>query len=220
MSRIAIIGTSGHAQVVADIIRTSGQHHLIGFLDPNRRKGDILNGLEVLGPESDILTLREQHQIDACTIGVGDNAIRGRIASNLADLGFEDFATVIHPAATIASNVILGSGIVVCAGVCINPGSQIGNHALLNTNSTIDHDSSLASITSVAPGAVLGGGCRVGEGSVIGIGAVLKQGVEIGENTVIGAGSLVLHSFGDNLVAYGSPAQLIRSRLHGEPYLK
>jgi acetyltransferase-like isoleucine patch superfamily enzyme len=44
--------------------------------------------------------------------------------------------------------------------------------------------------------------------------------VEIGENTVVGSGSLVVRSLPNNVLAYGSPAKIIRERKEGEKFLK
>jgi sugar O-acyltransferase (sialic acid O-acetyltransferase NeuD family) len=206
--------------VVADIIKISGQDELVGFLDPNLERGVAIDGVKVLGSEQDIVELRDRHQIDACIIGVGDNAVRRRIAQSMEALGFDQFANAIHPNATLSNWLIMGSGIVVCAGVCVNSGAKIGCHALLNTNATIDHDSCLGDFSSVAPGAVLGGGCQLGDCSAVGIGAILKHGVSVGENTVVGAGALVLKSVESNAVAYGFPSKFVRGRRFGEPYLK
>ena len=219
MKRVAIVGASGHGKVVVDILNESASVELVGFLDPHITVGEIRNGFRVLGTELDILTLRERHQIDACIIGVGDNAVRARIASNLAGLGFNHYVNAIHPSAVIARDVPVGAGVVVCAGACVNTGSTIGHHVLLNTNSSVDHDCQIGDFSSVAPGAVLGGGCRLGDWSAVGIGAVVKHSVSIGKETVIGAGALVLNDIEDNVVAYGCPARIVRNRRAGDTYL-
>ncbi len=66
---------------------------------------------------------------------------------------------------------------------------------------------------------ITGGRVRLGERSSIGLGAILRDGIEVGADTVVGAGSLVLQSIPSGVVAYGSPAQVIRSRQPDEPYL-
>jgi serine acetyltransferase len=59
----------------------------------------------------------------------------------------------------------------------------------------------------------------LGKFSTISLGANIINGINIGIHTVIGAGSLVVTDFGDNIIAYGSPAKVIRTRVIGEPYL-
>jgi acetyltransferase-like isoleucine patch superfamily enzyme len=44
--------------------------------------------------------------------------------------------------------------------------------------------------------------------------------LNIGENTVVGSGSVVLKDLPDNVLAYGNPAKIIRTRKPGEKFLK
>ncbi|CAN0599228.1 unnamed protein product, partial [Ectocarpus sp. 12 AP-2014] len=60
---------------------------------------------------------------------------------------------------------------------------------------------------------------KLGRFSAISLGVNVINGIEIGQHTVIGAGALVVDHFGDNVMAYGSPARIIRKRSVGEPYL-
>jgi acetyltransferase-like isoleucine patch superfamily enzyme len=41
---------------------------------------------------------------------------------------------------------------------------------------------------------------------------VIKDGVTIGENTLVGAGSVVLRDLPDNVVAFGNPCKVQKSR--------
>ncbi|WP_046215030.1 gamma carbonic anhydrase family protein [Paenibacillus wulumuqiensis] len=55
-------------------------------------------------------------------------------------------------------------------------------------------------------------GCRIGQGSLIGMGAILLNGVEVGEYSLIGAGSIVTENnkIPPYTLALGSPARVIR----------
>ena len=44
--------------------------------------------------------------------------------------------------------------------------------------------------------------------------------LNIGENAVVGSGSLVTKDLPDNVLAYGNPAKIIRTRTLGEKFLK
>ena len=50
----------------------------------------------------------------------------------------------------------------------------------------------------------------VGSGTYIGIGTNIRESMKIGANVLLGAGSLVLKDIPDAVVAYGSPAKVIR----------
>lgn len=55
-------------------------------------------------------------------------------------------------------------------------------------------------------------GCTIGHNSVIGMGSIVMNGAKIGEDCIIGAGSLVTQGteIPDGMLAYGSPAKVIR----------
>jgi acetyltransferase-like isoleucine patch superfamily enzyme len=72
---------------------------------------------------------------------------------------------------------------------------------------------------SLAPGAVTGGGVEIGFRSAVGIGTAIKQRVVIGDDAVVGAKSYLNQNLPSGVVAYGSPARIIRTRSPGAPYL-
>ena len=61
MEQIVIWGASGHAMVVADIIRLRGEYQLAGFLDSlnPQRHHTLFDGAEILGGEDQLEELRE-----------------------------------------------------------------------------------------------------------------------------------------------------------------
>ena len=64
---------------------------------------------------------------------------------------------------------------------------------------------------SVGHGALIHG-CSIGNNSLIGMGSIIMNGAKIGEDCIIGAGSLVPQEMEipDGMLAYGSPAKIIR----------
>jgi acetyltransferase-like isoleucine patch superfamily enzyme len=83
----------------------------------------------------------------------------------------------------------------------------------------LEHESVLKDFASLAPGAVVGGRSTIGERSAVGLGASVKHGISVGDDTIIGANSYVHRDISDELVAYGSPARVVRSREPGDTYL-
>lgn len=80
-------------------------------------------------------------------------------------------------------------------GVTIEDEVQIGSHCSIYSVSTIDDKE--------AP-VVLKRNCRIGSHSVV------LPGVTVGENTVVGAMSLVNRDLPPNVVAFGTPAKVVR----------
>jgi len=220
MDDILIIGSSGHAKVVIDIVEQVGRYRIAGLLDDYRSIGEETLGYSVIGKRTDLVDRVREHSIRGTLIAIGDNDARSKIADwaiqCCPDL---PFVTAVHPSATIARNVDLGAGTVIMAGAVINPCCSVGQFCILNTNSSLDHDSVMEDFASLAPGATVGGSCQIGTRSAVGMGATLVQSVTIGNGTVVGAASLVLGSIESGIVAYGVPARAVRARNLEDRYL-
>lgn len=213
---IVIFGCGGHAKVVADIARRSGRT-VRAFVDPNANTAIFLDAPVVVGIED---LLREAPTPFNAVVAIGDNATRLKIVADIDSLGSNiAFAILMHPSASIASDVKLGPGTVVMAQAAINSSSTIGRHAIVNTHASIDHDCRIEDFASIGPGAVLGGRVSVGRHSAVSIGAVISHAVSIGENTIIGAGAVVVRDIPAGVVAYGNPCRPVRPRQFGERYL-
>jgi acetyltransferase-like isoleucine patch superfamily enzyme len=61
---------------------------------------------------------------------------------------------------------------------------------------------------------------KIGRFSTITLNVTIIDRITIGENTVVGSGSVVLKDLPDNVLAYGNPARIIRTREPGEKFLK
>lgn len=214
---MVIVGASGHAKVVADVVETHGLHQIVGFLDDGKEIGAAVAGYSVIGKSADLPHLPS---IEGVIVAIGDNAIRAKVVSKIKDIApHVQFVSAVHPKAAVSKHSTIGPGTVVMAGAVVNPSCVIGGHCIVNTGATIDHDSSMSDFSSLAPGVVTGGKCRIGKFSAISIGAILKHGVTIGDDTVIGASALILKDVPSNTVCYGTPGRAIRERNHGDRYL-
>ncbi|MCX2982022.1 acetyltransferase [Halieaceae bacterium IMCC14734] len=219
MGNILIIGASGHAKVIIDIVQQEGKHNVVGLLDPGLEVGAKVLGYPVLGTEEDLPTLIESHAIQGAIVAIGDNFTRAKVVEGVRAISPElVFVSAVHPKASMGLETSVGEGSVVMAGVAINPCSSVGKFCIVNTNASLDHDSIMEDFSSLAPGALTGGNCQIGQYSAVGAGAVLIQGIKVGEHTIIGAGSLLMSSVESFVTAYGTPAKTIRKREQGDKY--
>lgn len=217
---VLIIGASGHAKVVIDVIEKEGKYHIAGLIDDKKPKGIQHFGYKLLGSINDMPELIRRNNIAGVIIAIGDNHTRYRLFQRLRLIMPElVFIAAVHPQASIAKGVIIGEGSVVMAGAVINSDSWIGAHCIVNTSSSLDHDSRMGDFSSLAPGSIAGGGISIGKCSAIGLGANIIHNVSIGSHSVIGAGALVLNDINDYSVAYGVPCSKVRSRNEDERYL-
>lgn len=220
MENIVLLGSSGHANVIIDIVEKEGRYNLVGLLDPVRSIGETALGYPVLGHEIDLPQLIPARRLNGILVAIGDNHVRAQAAARIVDLcpGLP-FVNAVHPTAGIGKETTLGPGTVVMAGAVVNPCCRVGRLCIVNTKASLDHDSVMADFSSLAPGVTTGGNCRIGSYSAVSIGAVLRHGITIGEHCVVGAGALVLNDIDPFCVAYGIPARKIRDRKKGDPYL-
>ena len=205
-------------KVIMDILEKQGGYNILGTIDDFKDKGtnvwcdyNVIGGLESVGDISNLF---------GGVVSIGDNWIRSKVVNRILEL-YPDFRflNAVHPSSQIARDVEMGVGNVIMANTAINSNSYIGNHCIINTSSSVDHDNRLEDFVTMAPGAITGGDVTVGKYSSISLGAHVIHERIIGEHTVIGSGSTVIKDIPDHVVAYGSPAEIIRKREEGEGYL-
>lgn len=220
MKNVIIIGASGHAKVIIDILEQVGGHNIVGLVDSFKDRTHSIFGYQVLGTEDDLPQLIKTHNIEAGIIAIGDNYSRHWIHQKITSLapGFQ-YISAIHPSCIIGKEVSIGSGVVMLPGVVVNADAKIGNQCIINTKSSVGHESIMEDFSSLSPGVTIGGNVRIGYCSAICLGVNVIESISIGNHSVIGAGSLVNKPIDDQVLAYGTPAKPIRFREKNEPYL-
>ena len=215
MKKIIIIGSGGHAKVVADIILTREKElnedlKIIGFLDDNFKnlRYDNIFNIPILGDLNNIDNFSKNEDY-FFIIAIGSNEVRKKISEKYKEL---NYYTAIHPRSVISREVEIGSGTVVMANVVINPASTIGRHCIVNTSSVIEHDNKLGDYVHISPNATLCGGVSIDDNSWVGAGSVVRQQIHIGKDVIVGANSVVVKDIEDNCIVVGNPAKKIKEK--------
>lgn len=203
---VVLLGGSGHAKVVAEIISDAGQYRLAGYLD-RVPPSMPLPGLQYLGHDGELDRLRSDG-IRHAFVAIGANNIRGRLGRELLEKGFL-LASAISPHATLSKSAKIGIGTAIMAGAVVNAEAVIGNNAIINTGATIDHDCVIGDDAHVAPGCSIAGNVTVGNGAFLGVGARVIPGVTIGDGATVGAGAVVIRDVPAGEVVVGIPARAI-----------
>ena len=191
MKKVVILGASGHAHVIADIVAACGDK-VEAFLDDNPSIEGVSGSIS--GYEK---------YIDAeFVIGIGNAEIRKKF-SNLPVKWY----TAIHPSAVVSPKGTIGEGTVVMPNAVINSGANIGKHAIINTAAVVEHDNIIGNYVHISVGAKIGGTVQVGESTWVGIGATVNNNISICSGCIIGAGAVVVKDIKIKGTYIGVPAK-------------
>ena len=197
MENVVILGAGGHAQVIADIIRASGDN-VLAFVDDNDtvpiRSGNISQYIDY--PNAKFI------------IGIGDETIREVLSNTLKVRWY----TAIHPSAIISPTAQIEEGTVVMPNAVINANAVIGRHCVINTGAIVEHDDEVDDFAHISVGARLGGTVIVGKSSLIGIGAIVLNNIRVCAKCTVGAGSVVINNIDKSGVYVG----VVKNRFKGE----
>ena len=210
MRKIIIYGAGGFGREIAFMIqqinKVNHQWDLVGFCDDGKAKGDLIDGVLVIGGANELMHYQESLAI---VIAVADPMIRQKIRDRLQNK-FLTFPTLIHPSVFVDESVHkISEGAIITAGVILTTNILIGSFAIINLNCTIGHDVVIGNFSSLMPSVNISGNVRIGSGVFIGVAATILQNLSIGDGAVIGAGSVVTDSIGANKKAWGVPAREI-----------
>lgn len=186
-----MLGNGGHARVCRDVLTMSGFKEIGYVLGNGSNLGEPTSHNKFLGTDE---WLMEQPVNELLLVnGIGGepgSASRSIVFDKYCSAGFK-FATLIHPSAYLADDVILGEGAQIMAGTIIQPNCIINPNAIINTKASVDHDCVIGKHVHIAPGAVLCGGVVVGNGAFIGAQACIIPTISIGSHSIVGAGLTV-----------------------------
>lgn len=208
--KLVIWGAGGYARVVSNIATLTRAFEVVGFLDdvqPERR-GEAFCGAIVLGGAEQLEALVSRG-VQCVAVAFGRSAARLRSGAALEANGLR-LVTLVHPAAVVAPDVVVGEGTTVGAASVVDPGVTIGRCAILGSGVTVAHDCNLADGVRLSGGSHLGGAVQVGHSAMIGTGAIVRNGISIGAGTLVGAGAVVVNDLPAGVVAVGAPARVLR----------
>ncbi|MDC0335786.1 NeuD/PglB/VioB family sugar acetyltransferase [Pseudodesulfovibrio sp.] len=191
-----ILGGGGHGLVLGDLVGCNSSFYLKGYLDDGKSRGDVVDGIPVLGVTSEVSALCRDSAV-AALIAVGlvdpDPALRIRFFEMMESAGAL-LPPFVHASATVDSRATLGRGVQIHAGAVIGPDVVIEDGAVINTGVVVSHHCRIGKHTHVAPGAILAGGVSIGAGCLIGMGVTTYINISIGDNCVIENGANLFKS--------------------------
>lgn len=207
---IIIIGCGAQCKYAINTFLKTGKK-IAKILDPiGGKKGTYIDQFLIEQFDKKVFNqhINRQKNSQSAIICVSDNKLKKNIYFDLN--GNIPFSSSIHPGSIISPLAKLGDCLIINANAVIQPYAQIGSGVMIHSGVIVEHDNIIGNFSNLAPGVTLAGGVTVGEGTTIYTGTSIAPSVAIGSNTIVGAGSLVLHDLPDNVVAYGSPAKIVK----------
>lgn len=210
MKRLGIFGTSGFAREVGDLAWELS--YIPFYIARDEAEMASWTYPEEIVLERDAI----QYSDSVFAIGIGDNAIREKVATRYSEL---PFVNLIHPAASFgrgqAERIASRKGVIITAGVRFTNNIEVGDFTVFNLNATVGHDCIIDHFANIAPGACISGNVHIGARCWIGTGAAINQGgtelkLTIGADTMVGSGSVVVRSCDPEAVYVGIPAKRIK----------
>jgi sugar O-acyltransferase (sialic acid O-acetyltransferase NeuD family) len=212
MKDLAIYGAGGLGRELAlmiNQINTPNQHwNLIGFFDDQKKKGEHVDDIPVLGGVKELNTYGKQLSI---IVGVANCKVKSEMVSQISNSNI-NYPFLSHPLAQSGSSANqFGKGALLTSGCILTTGIVIGEFVIINLQTTIGHDVKIGNYSSIMPSVNISGNVIVGERVLIGSGATILQGLTIGDGATIGAGAVVTRSVPAGVTVVGVPARKMKS---------
>lgn len=201
---VVIYGSGAVAHYVFDICLSLNQE-IRGVIDGNRKKGERLYGVEVIG---DDYLLNDSH-LRATTrlvIAVGNLTQRRKVFDESRRYGYT-LASLIHPSCVISPYAEIGEGAIINPFTSIRIGAKLGNLFLSEGHSRIGYENHLGDNVIVATNVMLNAKMEIGDDCFFGTSATILPYLKIGNACYIAAGALVTKNIPNGRLAIGSPAK-------------
>jgi len=209
MNRIVIIG-SGRFGRFARYLAETCQRQVAGFLDDTKPKGQLVDGLPVLGSiqTKEITTLGASNDLLICI------SHREKRKSLYREISTQELklANLIHPTCIIYPEVSIGKGVIMQPYTTVQTGADIADNVLIEDQCSIGVDVAIGTNSIITPHVVLAGGSLIEDNCFIGSNSIVNPEVKVRNNCTIGSGSTVINDTLPENTYAGSPVKLIEKK--------
>lgn len=207
--RYVVVGGGGFGREVAcwarDKLAASGGGQVSGFLDDEiSDAGPFPPGILYRGK---IDSYRPEAN-EELLLAIGSPKAKEDIVTRLKTRGGR-FATLIHPAAVVASTAQIGQGVVLCPYAVVSANASVGAFVAVNVASSVGHDVRVGAFSTLSAHDDLTGKVVLEERVMVGSGARVLPGLRVGADAVIGAGAVVVRNVAAGATVYALPAKLM-----------
>lgn len=206
MEKIYIIGASGFAKEVCNLIFTENLFEVVGFIDYRPQEEYLIYNDKKypIFDESNFLNNKDLIGVNV-VIGMGNPKIIQKIFENYKKYNFPN---IISKYAIVGNDVRFGKGNIVTQNVIFTTNIRVGNGNIFNLSSTVGHDCTIGDFNVVNPAVNVSGGVILGNMNLLGVGSIILQYLIIGNSNVIGGSSLVTKNVEDDKLIIGVPGKV------------
>lgn len=205
---MVILGGSGHAKEIIDVLLLNGFNGDIALFDdvtPEKRWPVLFKDYKRL---RSIEELRRWFKNEpSFMIGAGGIKAKHILWKKAVDAGGKPATLQAHNASICTNKDNIDEGCTIMQMVFVSSDVKIGQAVLINARANIHHDVSIGDFSEIAPSALLLGRCHIGKNTLIGAGAIILPDIRIGDDCTIGAGSVVTKNVVNNQLVKGNPAK-------------
>ena len=200
MKNIVIVGAGELGKevvwLIEDINRRTPEYLILGFVDDTREKlGAEFYGYKVLGPIEKLEEISKRAPISA-VIAIQGGSARKRIVEEHST--FQNWESIVHPTAVVASTSPLGKGSVVFPQVTISVDTKLGDFGLYYIHSTICNDCTIGDYVSIMSGVSISERVTIGEECFLSAGCTVYPDKCLGRKVEVGVEATVSKNYSDN----------------------
>jgi sugar O-acyltransferase (sialic acid O-acetyltransferase NeuD family) len=191
-----IFGAGSLGIQICDQLITNGiDKNEIVFYDNRANALELLpDDFKTISTEKELKQLiRQDSEI---FIGIGHPHLRGKIASQMMNLGGK-IGSVKSSSVQISNFCKIGQGYYIQPNVSIAHNVEIGDMAVIHANSIISHDVVIGNNISLSPNVSIMKNVQIGDSCFIGTNSIIMPNVSIGKRVIIAANIIVSEDLPD-----------------------
>ena len=206
MEPIILIGGGGHCISCIDVIRSENKFKIIGIIDTPDKIGITIQGIPVIGTDSDIPNLISKYKNFLITLGQIKSPIKRCQIYDLVIKNKGNLPIIISARAYVSSSAFIDEGSIIMHNVLINANAKIGKNCIINTGALIEHEAIIDDFCHVSTQAVVNGQVKVGKNSFLGSNSIVGNNVSLPNDIIVAAGACILKTPNESGTYIGNPA--------------
>lgn len=212
MKRLAIVGTKDLAYQITHFVTTDNQYEVVGYIDNNEPKGNVINGRPVFGTVAEAESLYKAGLFDCVLIGIGYTRfdLRQSVFEELK--GKVPFGKFIHSTCYVDPTAKVGDGCVIYPRCILDLNADIRENVFLNWGTGIGHDAIMHPHSFIAANVLIAGGSEVGMRCMIGNGTTFIDHIHVCDDVTIGGGATVVKNITEPGIYVGTPAKFLKRK--------